>query len=241
MVLAFGDHRLDIDRREPRRAAELVALPPKAFDLLVFLVRHRDRVVGKDDLLREVWDGRIVSESAITTRINAVRRALGDDGTAQRLVRTFIGRGVRFVGEVTDVSEAVVLTVDASNEQSSSINAERRQLTVMFCELAGPTSSAAPVDPEDLREVLDAYHGTVADVVATAGGFVGKTIGDEVFVYFGYPQAAEHDAERAIRAALAVIERIGSLVRGPGGLACRVGIATGHVVVGDLSGTGHSK
>jgi DNA-binding winged helix-turn-helix (wHTH) protein len=66
-----------LDRRELRRGAEFVALPPKAFDLLVFLVRHCDRVVSKDDLLREVWDGRIVSESAVTTQTNAVRRALG--------------------------------------------------------------------------------------------------------------------------------------------------------------------
>lgn len=128
VVLAFGDHRLDIDRRELRRGAELVVLPPKAFDLLVFLVQHRGRVVGKDDLLREIWGGRIVSESAITTRINAVRRALGDDGTTQRLVRTFIGRGVRFVGEVRDVSEGDVPTIDAPNEQSLSIRAERRQV-----------------------------------------------------------------------------------------------------------------
>ena len=85
MLLAFGDFRLDIERRELRRGSEIVSLEPKAFDLLTYLVRHRDRVVSKDDLLQEVWGGRIVSEAALTTRINAVRRALGDDGTAQRL------------------------------------------------------------------------------------------------------------------------------------------------------------
>jgi TolB-like protein len=102
VVLAFGDHQLDIERRELRRGAELIAIEPKAFDLLAFLVLHRERVVSKDDLLQEVWGGRIVSESALTTRINAVRRALGDDGTAQRLVRTFTRKGVRFIGEVTE-------------------------------------------------------------------------------------------------------------------------------------------
>ena len=81
VLLAFGDYRLDIERRELRRGGEIVGLEPKAFDLLACLVRHRDRGVSKDDILQEVWGGRIVSEAALTTRINAVRRALGDDGT----------------------------------------------------------------------------------------------------------------------------------------------------------------
>src|SRR5262249_23027607 len=153
-----------------------------------------DRVVSKDDLLREVWDGRIVSESAVTTRINAVRRALGDDGTAQRLVRTFIGKGVRFVGEVRDESDAEVPTVNATDQQKRpltnklSIRAERRQVTVMFCELVGSGELTAAGDPEDLREVLEAYYGAVAEVVASWDGVVGKNIGNEVFVYFGYPR-----------------------------------------------------
>src|SRR6185437_8699713 len=102
VVLAFGNHRLDIERRELRRADKLVAIEPKVFDLLAFLVQQRDRVVSKDDLLQAVWDGRIVSESALTTRINAARRAIGDDGAAQRLIRTFTRKGIRFVGEVME-------------------------------------------------------------------------------------------------------------------------------------------
>ena len=100
MALAFGEHRLDITRRELRRGRELIALEPKAFDLLAFLVQHRDRVVSKGDLLEAIWGGRIVSDSALTTRINAVRRALGDDGAAQRLIRTFIRKGVRMTDEL---------------------------------------------------------------------------------------------------------------------------------------------
>src|SRR4051794_20110046 len=105
MVLMFGDCRLDIARRELRRGGEIVSLEPKAFDLLAFLVLHRDRVVSKDDLLQEGWGGRIVSEAALTTRVNAVRRALGDDGKLQKLVRTVTRRGVRFVGEVTELPD----------------------------------------------------------------------------------------------------------------------------------------
>jgi TolB-like protein len=105
VVLRFGDYRLDIARRELRCGNAPIALEPKAFDLLAYLVRHHDRVVSKGDLLQAVWDGRLVSESALTTRINAVRRALGDDGASQRLIRTFTRKGVRFVGQVTELED----------------------------------------------------------------------------------------------------------------------------------------
>jgi DNA-binding winged helix-turn-helix (wHTH) protein len=131
MVLTFGDHRLDIKRRELRRGDELIELEPKAFDLLAFLVQHRDRVVSKDDLLQEVWGGRIVSESALTTRINAVRRALGDDGTAQRLVRTFTRKGIRFVGEVTEISDPATPAVAAATSIAQPLVAPRMSIVVM--------------------------------------------------------------------------------------------------------------
>jgi adenylate cyclase len=96
----FEDYALDTDRRELSRGGALVAIEPQVFDLLAYLVQHGDRVVTKDDLFTAVWNGRFVSESALTTRINAVRTALGDDGKAQRLIRTLRGRGTRFVGDV---------------------------------------------------------------------------------------------------------------------------------------------
>ena len=102
MLYLFEDYALDTDRRELRRGAALLSMEPQVFDLLVFLVGNRDRVVSKDDLLTAVWGGRIVSESTIATRINAVRRVIGDNGEQQRLVRTTIGKGVRFVGAVRE-------------------------------------------------------------------------------------------------------------------------------------------
>jgi TolB-like protein len=105
MRLAFEDYRIDIERRELRRGPDLVDVEPKVFDLLAFLVQHRDRVVSKDDLLQAIWNGRIVSESALTTRINAARRAVGDDGSVQRLIRTFTRKGIRFVGTVTEMAD----------------------------------------------------------------------------------------------------------------------------------------
>jgi len=98
----FEDCALDTDRRELRRGAALVAVEPQVFDLLVHLIRHRDRVVSKDDLLASVWHGRIVSESALFNRINAARSAIGDTGNKQRLIKTLPRKGIRFVGDVRE-------------------------------------------------------------------------------------------------------------------------------------------
>jgi class 3 adenylate cyclase len=119
--------------------------------------------------------------------------------------------------------------------------AERRHLTVMFCDLADSTALSSRLDPEDLREVLGAYHAAVAEVVAGFDGYVAKYMGDGVLIYFGYPRAHEDDAERAARAGLALVERIGRLESGSSALASRIGIATGLVVVGDLIGSGDAQ
>ncbi len=119
--------------------------------------------------------------------------------------------------------------------------AERRQLTVMFCDLVGSTALSASLDPEDLRTVIGAYHGAVGNTVAGFDGFVAKYMGDGVLIYFGYPRAHEDDAERAVRAGLALIDAIGRLEVGSAHLQARVGIATGQVVVGDLIGEGPAQ
>jgi class 3 adenylate cyclase/predicted ATPase len=119
-------------------------------------------------------------------------------------------------------------------------SAERRQLTVMFCDLVGSTALAARFDPEDLREVIGTYHRCVVETVARFEGFVAKYMGDGVLVYFGYPQAHEDDAERAVRAGLAVIDAVRHLELAER-LQARLGIASGLVVVGDLIGVGAAR
>ena len=119
--------------------------------------------------------------------------------------------------------------------------AERRQLTVMFCDLVGSTELAARLDPEDLREVIAAYHRAVAETAAELEGFVAKYMGDGVLVYFGYPRPHENDPEHAVRAGLRVIEAVGRLDFGSVELHARIGIATGLVVVGDLIGEGSAQ
>jgi class 3 adenylate cyclase len=118
--------------------------------------------------------------------------------------------------------------------------AERRQVTVMFSDLVGSTALSARMDPEDLREVISAYQKCVTETVRRFGGFVAKYMGDGVLVYFGYPQAHEDDAERAVRAGLELVAAVTAL-KSPVSLQTRVGIATGLVVVGDLIGSGASQ
>ena len=98
MLLQFEGHILDPARRELTRMGAVVPMEPQVFDLLLYLIRNRDRVVSKGDLIAGVWNGRIVSESTLATRINAARRVLGDDGKQQRFIRTAARKGIRVVG-----------------------------------------------------------------------------------------------------------------------------------------------
>ena len=117
MLYRFENHVLDTGRRELRRGEELLAVEPQVFDLLVFLLRNRDRMVSKEDLITSVWDGRIVSDSTIASRINAVRRVIGDNGREQRLIRTGSRRGFRFVAQVEE-------TESRENSQTRSLSSQ---------------------------------------------------------------------------------------------------------------------
>jgi class 3 adenylate cyclase len=155
---------------------------------------------------------------------------LGDRRKLLRAIRDLGGASV-----AVTASSAPVET-----EPNRRDDAERRQLTVVFTDLVGSTALSTKLDPEDMRSVIGAYHQCVAETVARFDGFVAKYMGDGVLVYFGYPQAHEDDAERAVRAGLALIEAVGKLrIQEP--LQVRVGVATGLVVVGDLVGSGEAQ
>lgn len=104
MLFSFTNHALDTDRRELRRGSERIPVEPQVFDLLVYLIENRSRVVTKDDLIASVWGGRIVSDSTLTSRINAARKAVGDNGEDQTVIRTVARKGIRFVGEIAQAS-----------------------------------------------------------------------------------------------------------------------------------------
>jgi class 3 adenylate cyclase len=140
----------------------------------------------------------------------------------------------------TAAAASATAVTAAPADVRASADAERRQLTGMFCDLVGSTALSTRHDPEDLRELVGDYHRAVAETVGRFDGFVAKYMGDGVLIYFGYPQAHEDDAERAVRAGLAVIEAVGQLPARED-LSVRLGIATGLAVVGDLIGEGAAQ
>ena len=165
--------------------------------------------------------------------------------TAEDLISlgvTSVGHRRKLLDAIASLGMAVptaVVTAPAPGAPAQ-VDAERRQLTVMFCDLVGSTALSTRHDPEDLRELIADYHRVVSNTVGRFDGFVAKYMGDGVLVYFGYPQAHEDDAERAVRAGRAVIEAVGQLPARED-LSVRLGIATGLAVVGDLIGEGAAQ
>jgi DNA-binding winged helix-turn-helix (wHTH) protein/tetratricopeptide (TPR) repeat protein/energy-coupling factor transporter ATP-binding protein EcfA2 len=267
LLYLFENCSLDSDRRELRRAGTLVAVEPQVFDVLHNLIRNREHVVSKNALLADVWQGRVVSDATLSSRINSARSAVGDNGEQQRLIRTVHRKGFRFVGAVAEETEAFadaapqqreVVASGASTARGPSDlapgdkpvaellpashfggGAERRQMTVM---LVGATAPSAHLDPEELYAMMNAHHRRVRDIVGGFGGYVAKHTPDTLMIYFGYPQAQEDDPERAIRAALAMTDAVSGLAAVPTAqLQLRIGIATGLVVVGELGNAGYAQ
>ena len=153
MRYLFGDYTLDPDRRELRRGRDALAVEPQVFDLLLYLIRNRERVVSRDDLLAAVWAGRVVSDSALGTRINAARAALGDDGEAQRFIRTLPRKGLRFTANVREEHASVAATALGT--------ADKPSIAVLpFANLSGDPQQDYFVDGivEDLTTALSRNH-----------------------------------------------------------------------------------
>jgi class 3 adenylate cyclase/predicted ATPase len=153
-----------------------------------------------------------------------------------------LGHRRRMLAAISELAGAILPAPEptTATEPNPQDAAERRQLTVMFTDLVGSTALSTKLDPEDMRSIIGAYHKCVAETVARFDGFVAKYMGDGVLIYFGYPHAHEDDAERAVRAGLALIEAVGKL-HTQEQLQVRIGVATGLVVVGDLVGSGEAQ
>src|SRR6516164_9116712 len=154
------------------------------------------------------------------------------DQDLEKIGVTSLGHRRKLLRAITTATSAAAVAAAPPATPRAVDSAERRQVTVMFSDLVGWTALSARMDPEDLREIISAYHKCVAEAVHRFGGFVAQYLGDGVLVYFGYPEAHEDDAERAVRAGLELIAAVIAL-KTPAALQTRVGIATGLVVVGD--------
>jgi class 3 adenylate cyclase/predicted ATPase len=246
-IFLFGEFRLDrpgggLFRRDDHDAFVPVAIGTRALDILAALIERRGDIVSKVEIMAAVWPETVVEESNLFVQISALRRILDKEQSGRSCIQTITGRGYRFTapvmrGAVDGVEPSVPpATARLPVPQPSSISlAERRQLTLMISDLVGATALSSRLDPEDLREIVAAYHHAVADVVAGFDGAVGKHMGESILAYFGYPRAHEDDPERAVRAGLSSIAAVSRLDVRSVKLHARVGIATGLVVVGEGS------
>jgi adenylate cyclase len=218
LLYSFEDFWLDTARRELRRGSALVSLQPQVFDLLEYLIRNRERVVGKDDLLAAVWNGRIVSEANLSTRINAARSAIGDSGEEQRLIRTAHGKGFRFVGAVREEEETV-----------------RKLAAIFAADIEGYSRLMGQDEIGTLRR-LTACRAILDERIAAYRGRIFGSAGDSVVADFA-------SAVDAVQCAVTIQDAIAkdSAARPAGEqMRWRIGVHVGDVIVQgeDLFGDG---
>jgi class 3 adenylate cyclase/tetratricopeptide (TPR) repeat protein len=175
---------------------------------------------------------------------NAIDPSVLCDLTEQDLkdLGVLLGHRRKMLRAIAELRGDVPATAQIGNKPAPREGAERRQLTVMFCDLVGSSALSVRLDPEDLRTVISAYQGAIADVIANSDGVIARYMGDGVLAHFGFPQAHEDDAEQAIRAGLALVDAVAKQKTDIGtALQVRIGIATGMVVVGEVIGEGVAK
>jgi TolB-like protein/tetratricopeptide (TPR) repeat protein len=179
LLYQFKNYALDTDRRELRRGADLIALAPQVFDLLEYLIRNRDNVVTKDDLISAIWNGRVVSDAALTTRLNAARTAIGDTGKDQQLIKTLPRKGFRFVGSVHEQERQPIATVHGNGGVTPSISTPPLSIVVLpFANIGGDPEQEYFVDgvTESLTTDLSRVGGLFVVARNSAFSYKGKAI-----------------------------------------------------------------
>jgi predicted ATPase/class 3 adenylate cyclase len=235
-VLSFGRFQLDLARRELRRDEKPVRLGSRALDILCVLVSAEGKVVTKDELMARVWGG-VVEEHNIPVHISALRKVLEEDRDGESWIVTVPRRGYRFLYSVPTNEAPRPVDGPENAEVIKDDEAERRQVTAMSCELVGLTVRSDDDRLEELREALDGFQRHVSEAAGRHKGFVCRDLGNTALVLFGYPEAHEHDTEHAIRAGLELCTTVRALrADATVPVQCRVGIATGMVIVGDPVG-----
>jgi class 3 adenylate cyclase/tetratricopeptide (TPR) repeat protein len=254
-VFMFGPFVLDVGRRWLKRGDERLTIPRKSFDVLRLLVEADGRLVEREAIYASLWPNVTVEDRNLTVHVSILRKALNGRTAAADFIETVPGLGYRLTVPVCTAPSAPPLSAAPQPAQTPPITVpasaagvaspgglERRQLTIMACNLASSAPPSASHDPEELHDQIAVFHAVVADAVSGCDGFVAQYLNDGVLVYFGHPVAHEHDAERAVRAGLAAVDAVGRL-KGASGASLRasVGIATGLVVVGEPSETANAR
>jgi DNA-binding winged helix-turn-helix (wHTH) protein/tetratricopeptide (TPR) repeat protein len=258
----FEGFTVDASRLCLHGPSGLIELRPKSFEVLRYLAAHAGRVVTKDELIDAVWPTVTVSDASLTQCISEVRHALGERG--HRIIKTVARRGYLIDVPVTSAETANMSSSvgpPRTHERSTTppaspdvpappdklslsptqrSNLDRRQVTIMVCNLIDASNLARAMDPESFHEILTTYRRCVRETVERRGGLVARSLTADVLVCFGYPHAHEDDAERAVRAGLAVTKLVAELCfegrTEP--LQAHVGIATGLVVTGEVISDG---
>jgi len=224
-IYELGPFRLDTLNSALLRGREPVVLGRRAVALLRALIEKPGALVSKDVLIEAAWPGLAVEASNLPVQMAALRRALGKAPGGDRWIETMARRGYRFVGPVIAREETQV-DIPQDSPLIRHGEAEHRQITALCCELVGVAAGAGATSLEDLRETIMDFRHCVAETVSRHAGIIHRQLGNNLLVLFGYPDAHEHDAEQAVRAGLALCATI----------RCRVGIATGMVIVDPVGG-----
>lgn len=223
----FGPFRLDPGAQSLWRDDTLLPLPPKPLAVLAHLVTHAGEVVAKEALLDAVWPETAVTEGVLKTCLAQIRQVLGDTARRPQYIATLHRRGYRFVAPVVAHTAAIPGSAEAPPAATSNLPqhpervvhlpvlsppaAERRHLTVLCCDLIGAIALVGRRDPDAYREVLHTYYQVCAEVAQRFDGTIAPYLGDGVLVYFGYPVAHEDDAQRAVRAGLALLDALAAI------------------------------
>ena len=263
MRYVFGDCTLDTERFELQRAGVRLPLRPKLFQLLAYLITHRERVVLKDELVAHLWPKQFIGDTALKSCIRAVRKALGDAGRSQRLIQTLHGHGYRFVAAVT--TEDQPLCASATQVEISRASAppapcvetilgpvpgmphhavrpleqEHKQVTILWCTLAHATTLATQLGPEAMHTLMQEVLALAQRTIQRYEGTITQYLGDGFLALFGAPVAHEDHARRAVLAALELHQRLRACHTSCASsqdapLAVGIGLHSGPVVVGYL-------
>lgn len=234
MRYAFADCVLDTDRRELHRAGEVEVLRPKVYQVLVYLIEHRDRVIPKDELLDKCWPGRVVSEATLSTCLKHVRVALGDSGSAQKYIKTLHGHGFHFIASLEEELGGAALVADTAGLVVSRHASERefKQVSVLSCRVPDAGDLAEDVGPEEMDALMRGFFASARLILSHYGGTVTQWHGDGFTALFGAPQAFEDHARRAALAAVELRETMQG--KSENGVSFSAGLHTGQVIVGSL-------